>query len=160
MQASEEVRREDGCLFCEVLEGKRASYVFFETPTGCLSLDPEPLSELHLVYFFKRHVTNVSELTDRELKDLNIIYKIPEIFGDADGPYRFWIKSGDGCSRVSEHLHYHIIKNSKAFYNEDGSSKIILDRSSGFPRLDIPEGELQDMCETLKTKFEAYQSSA
>gem|GEM_PF-2366186 len=116
-------------------------------------LDKYPLVEGHALILPKKAVNHITELDDEQLKSMGKAMKeVSAMLVKTYGPgLLVSMKCGSGSARTISHLHIHVLPRKAGDRLWDGGrSKIALDRTSGFPRLDVPEKELAATARKIK----------
>lgn len=67
---SEDRKKEDGCVFCDIIEGTAPSHKIHEDGLSLCILDANPFSRGHCLVVPKRHVPWWHELTEEEISSL------------------------------------------------------------------------------------------
>lgn len=100
------------CLFCEIINKEKKTYIIAENEGAIAILDISPVSDGHVLLISKNHFTNISEVDEKSWKYLlplmkNIINKLKMTFQ----PQGFNIISnmGEIAYQSIFHLHIHII---------------------------------------------------
>ena len=140
------------CIFCKIINNEIEACKIYESEHFIGFLDRNPLVFGHSLIVPKRHAGTVFELNEEEQKELGTaIYKILKIlekkFGSSIVLYN---TSGESTSHSISHFHIHLIPRTKDDRFWDGSkSKIVLDGSSGFGRLDVTDEQLKILTQEL-----------
>jgi len=94
------------CIFCEVIGGRQLRTLLFEDETFVAIQDIHPQAPVHLLVMPKRHVTDLTDLTQEEfihlfetIKQLIKTYHIKN--------YRI-VNNGGGAQLVA-HVHVHLM---------------------------------------------------
>jgi len=129
---------------------RNPEFKVWESEGWVAMLDRYPIVEGHTLLMPKREVAHVTELNDDEAASMGAAIKT--VSGMLKGAYGEGLlvsmKCGEGSARTISHLHVHLIPRKSGDRLWDaGKSRIVLDRTSGFPRLDVSGDELK---ETLK----------
>ncbi len=101
-----------GCVFCEIIDGKKPGEVISETKNTIAILSNPALMKAHCLVIPKRHVEKLSNLSEEERKELiNEVIKIQEILlkkfsgCDIKQNYRPFQKQDE---LKVDHLHVHL----------------------------------------------------
>ncbi len=127
--------------------------VIWESKHWVAMLDKYPIVEGHTLILPKKEISHVTELTDEVAEDMGLaIRKIAEMLKRVYGSgILVTMKCGEGSARTVSHLHIHVIPRKRGDRLWDGDkSRIVLDRTSGFPRLESGEEELKKVAEKIR----------
>ncbi|NHJ21442.1 MAG: HIT family protein [Candidatus Lokiarchaeota archaeon] len=113
------------CIFCQIVEKKIPSYIFFESDTNLAFLDIFPVSKGHTIVIPKNHYKNLEDIPDDELSKLfktvkqisNKIYRKLKIQG-----YNILQNNFQAAGQVINHFHVHIIPRSR----NDGKLQLVI----------------------------------
>jgi histidine triad (HIT) family protein len=72
----EDMEKESGCIFCEIVAGKAEAYKVYEDELSLGILDINPFSRGHCLVISKRHVPWWHDLTEEETKSLFSVSRI------------------------------------------------------------------------------------
>ena len=101
------------CLFCEIVNKKRAANIVYENDNFIAFEDIEPKAPLHLLVIPKKHIPTVDHLGPEEgelMRELFLIaQKIAREQGVSKSGYRLIINVGKDAGQTVEHLHLHIL---------------------------------------------------
>lgn len=101
---------DDNCLFCKIIKGEIPSYTIYETDTVKAFMDIVPMAKGHLLIIPKKHFTNLLDVDNIFLRDIDeaikIIYpKLKEKLG-AQGLTRL---QNNEFGQEVKHYHMHLI---------------------------------------------------
>jgi histidine triad (HIT) family protein len=141
------------CIFCKIASGKIPSTKIFESEHFFAILDLNPVKEGHALVIPKRHFEIQTEMNDDERKDFGVaLGAVADLLKKEFGEHmNFSNTSGKFASQSIPHYHMHIIPRQEADRLWDGDkSRLVLDTSSGFPRLKLPKEEIAQLAKKLK----------
>jgi diadenosine tetraphosphate (Ap4A) HIT family hydrolase len=139
----------------EVSINEDPSRVVWESEHWIAILDKYPLVEGHVLILPKKEVSHITELDDAQLDSMgsainSVSSKLSRTFGPG---ILVSIKCGKGSARTISHLHIHVIPRKKGDRLWDGDkSRVVLDRTSGFPRLNVSDEELKETARKIRGK--------
>ena len=116
-------------------------------------LDKYPLVEGHTLMLPKRDVKHVTRLNKAELEDMGqAIAEVTSMLNRTYGPgTAVYLKCGEGSARTISHIHIHIIPRKMGDRLWDGDkSRIVLDRTSGFKRMEPDSEELKMIADKIR----------
>jgi diadenosine tetraphosphate (Ap4A) HIT family hydrolase len=103
----------EGCIFCEIIEGKAPSRPIFEDDLFIVIEDIAPQAPVHLLVIPKKHISEISFITlaDRELMErwFWTAVMIARDKGLDKAGYRTVINNGSGGGQTVEHIHIHLL---------------------------------------------------
>jgi len=111
------------CLFCQIVKGKIPSEVIFENKRVLAFLDVNPCSNGHTVVIPKKHYEKLSQIPDKEVKNLFIV--VVKLAGKIQkqmkaSAFNIGINDGEFAGQVIPHVHVHIIPR----YKGDGGGSV------------------------------------
>jgi histidine triad (HIT) family protein len=141
------------CIFCKIIEKNTDSEVIYEDDWFLAFLDENPIIEGHSLLITKRHNKTIWDLNNIENQKLGVAMKqVSDKLGKKFGQNINIVNtSGEYASQSIPHIHFHLIPRKKGdrLWDEK-KSKIILDRSSGFKRLESSKEELKNLAEEIR----------
>ena len=103
MAESEEVMRDQNCIFCKIIEGEIPSTVVYEDEMFRAILDVSPAARGHVIILPKNHAPNIYELPEQEASGIMVVAK--KIACALKKTYHC-----DGINILqNNHLHVHVI---------------------------------------------------
>jgi len=101
----------DDCIFCKIVKKEAPAKVEFESKKLVVFWSIEPLAPVHLLIVPKKHIINLSQVSDLD-KDLMgevllIAKKMSEKLGIKDA-FRVAVASGENAGQSVFHLHFHL----------------------------------------------------
>lgn len=99
------------CIFCAIIEKKLKANVVLETGRILAFHDINPIAPTHVLIVPKKHVANISELSEKDL-DLvaEMMLKAKELAAKLIGTgYRLVINNGEEAGQTVFHLHMHLL---------------------------------------------------
>jgi diadenosine tetraphosphate (Ap4A) HIT family hydrolase len=135
----ETIRGED--VFCSESVEKG---IFFKSKHAFALCDIAPVTYGHSLVIPKRHVLDVTELTEEEFLDMyHVIRKVKAVvlrlYGDSSNSYDLTAQIGEYSGMSVRHLHFHIIPRRKG--DEYQTGKSVFDAIEHVKRLDSGEYE-------------------
>jgi bis(5'-adenosyl)-triphosphatase len=120
--------------FCSAVDTGKTQ--FYGTSHFMVLYNIRPIAAGHSLFVPVRHVERITELTDKEAKDLNRVMKevIPVLirfYGSEDNSYNLAVQSGPYSGRTIDHLHIHIIprKPDDKYQKRGGGLKVDISES-------------------------------
>ncbi|MGQ0679251.1 MAG: HIT family protein [Actinomycetota bacterium] len=98
------------CLFCEIVEGSRASYAVWEDEHTFGFLDSKPVFPGHTLIVTRRHVETLPELPDNLLVPLFTAARtVAAAMLPAMGAHGTFVAMNNVVSQSVPHLHVHVV---------------------------------------------------
>jgi histidine triad (HIT) family protein len=102
----------DECLFCQIIEKKRAADIVYEDATLVVFRDAYPHAPVHLLIVPRKHIRSINDLTpeDRDIVAA-MLMKAPEmakLMSVARSGYKLLFNVERGAGQVIFHLHLHL----------------------------------------------------
>lgn len=100
------------CIFCKIIENEIPAKVIMQNEDVLVIEDIAPKAPIHYLIIPKKHIKNVSSLTD---VDFNIMAKIGQIAQkiaqqlDGSKSFRLIFNNGPDAGQTVWHLHAHFI---------------------------------------------------
>ena len=101
-----------GCIFCEILSGKREAHVLYEDDSHVSILDKYPIDTGHSLVIPKKHYERITDMESQDVGKLfSIVPKIANAILDATGADAFSLgqNNGKAAKQIIPHVHIHII---------------------------------------------------
>jgi len=127
--------------------------VVWESEHWIAILDKYPLVEGHVLILPKKAVNHITELDDAQLNSMGTAVKeVSSMLVKTYGPgLLVSMKCGRGSANTISHLHIHVIPRKAGDRLWEGKrSTIVIDRTSGFPRLEATAKELAGTARKIK----------
>lgn len=127
--------------------------VIWESSQWIAMMDRYPIVEGHALILPKKHVSHITDLDEAQSKSMGdairqVSLMLKQTYGQG---LLVSIKCGKGSARTISHLHIHLIPRKNGDRLWDGNrSRIVLDRTSGFKRLDVTEDELRSEAKKIR----------
>ncbi len=103
----------DSCVFCMIRDGQIPAQIVYEDECCVAFRDIEPQMPVHIVVAAKRHVPNLLEFQEEDVRFLGgiqlAIAKIARQEGLAENGFRVINNCGKDAMQSVPHLHYHIL---------------------------------------------------
>lgn len=125
----------------------------WESDNWVAILDKYPIVEGHVLILPKTEVSHLNELSKDQLIEMGPAIKhvsmmLTKVYGEG---ILVSIKCGKGSARTVSHLHIHVIPRRAGDRLWDGSkSRVVLDRTSDFPRLDLTDDEMKSIADKIR----------
>lgn len=102
----------DDCIFCKIIKKEAPAKIEFENDNLIVFYTIEPLAPVHVLIVPKKHIINLSEITESD-KDLMgeillTVRKMAEKLGILNG-FRVEVANGEGTGQTVFHLHFHLM---------------------------------------------------
>jgi histidine triad (HIT) family protein len=100
------------CVFCEIIEGRRAAEKVYEDDLVVAFRDANPVAPIHILIVPRRHVPTLNDVPDGDpiLSHIGAVARtIAEQHGVAESGYRIFINVNRGGGQVVFHLHAHLV---------------------------------------------------
>ncbi len=109
-----------GCLFCDILNGKKDGHFLYEDNSHVAILDKYPIDVGHSLVIPKEHHEKITDMTPEDVGNaFSIVPKIAKAILDATGADAFSLGQNNGLAakQIVPHVHIHIIPR----YNNKGT---------------------------------------
>lgn len=107
----------EGCIFCKIINKEIKSEIIYENENFIVFKDIKPQAPIHLLVVPKKHLENISFITDENEDNLkgvfSVIKKVAEKLGILDEGYRVVINNGKDAGQEVNHIHFHILAGRK-----------------------------------------------
>ncbi len=104
---------ESGCVFCEIVAGRRPADIVYRDETMVVFKDIRPYAPVHLLVVPKKHIRSINDLTEHDKGIVAaMIAKAPAIAEEAGvkaSGYKLVFNVERGAGQVVFHLHMHLI---------------------------------------------------
>jgi histidine triad (HIT) family protein len=130
------------CIFCKIINGELPSSKVFENDKVTAFLDINPVNPGHVLVVPKKHVENLSEVDEENLKEVILaIQKVANGITKALGVNGFNVMQNHGvvAGQIVPHLHWHIMPRKE----DDGLRPWA-------PRLQYKEGEKEQIAKKIR----------
>ena len=110
-----------GCIFCEMIEGKRSCHMIYQDDDCLVILDKYPIDNAHSLIITKKPYEKITDMhVDEVSKLFSKIPKIASAIINATNADAFSIAQNNGkaAKQIIPHVHIHIIPR----YNMTGTS--------------------------------------
>ena len=133
------LKTKEGCPFCL----RSPEYIVTETEYAALTFAIAPYHPDHLLVIPKRHIENMLDLSEAELREIDMMQKkgleILQKLGYKN--ISILVREGEKTGRSVPHIHYHIIPDTViGDLDHTGADRTVLD-----------EQEIQDLMEKLRS---------
>lgn len=102
-----------GCLFCDIIAGKRPSEVIYQDELAFAFDDIHPQAPTHVLVVPKRHIASLAEMTKEDKAVVGHLHwvarEIARERGIEAGGYRTVINTNQGAGQTVFHLHLHLL---------------------------------------------------
>ncbi|WP_299290420.1 HIT domain-containing protein [Nitrosopumilus sp.] len=109
-----------GCIFCEILDGKRDGHFIYEDEHHVAFLDKYPIDVGHALVIPRKHYERITDMDSQEVGNLfSIVPKIANAILEAASADAFSLAQNNGraAKQIIPHVHIHIIPR----YNSKGT---------------------------------------
>ena len=109
-----------GCLFCDILDGKKDGHFLYEDDSHVAFLDRYPIDVGHSLVLPRKHHEQITDMTPEDVgKIFAFVPKIAKAILEATGADAFSIgqNNGKAAKQIVPHVHIHIIPR----YNSKGT---------------------------------------
>lgn len=107
-------RKQNECVFCNIVSNTSGSYVVFEDDYSVSFLDRRPLFPGHCLLIPKQHLATVDDLDentrDRIFKNMQVVNKAVETAMNAEGTF---VAINNKVSQSVPHMHIHVVPRNK-----------------------------------------------
>jgi len=101
------------CIFCQIIAGKMSSEIIYQDEEVAAFRDINPQAPLHLLIIPKRHITSLTDLSEKETplagQMVKVANQLAKREGVAESGYRLVINSGAEGGQLVPHLHLHLL---------------------------------------------------
>ena len=102
----------ESCIFCKIAN-KEIGNLIFENDYVVAFDDLNPVAPVHSLVVPKKHIVNVEDISEGDLKYVAEIHKaikeVAKIKGVNESGYRIICNCGKDAGQSVMHLHYHVI---------------------------------------------------
>ncbi len=109
-----------GCIFCEILDGKRDCHLLYEDKYHISFLDKYPIDKGHSLIIPREHNERITDMSSEDVgKIFSLVPKIASAILKATGADAFSLGQNNGraAKQIIPHVHIHIIPR----YNSKGT---------------------------------------
>ncbi len=109
-----------GCIFCEILDGKRDGHLLYEDKSHISFLDKYPIDVGHSLIIPREHHERITDMDSEDVgKIFSLVPKIASAILKATGADAFSLGQNNGraAKQIIPHVHIHIIPR----YNSKGT---------------------------------------
>jgi len=109
-----------GCIFCEILDGKREGHLLYEDDSHVAFLDKYPIDVGHSLIVPRTHHERITDMGSDDVgKIFSLVPKIANAILKATGADAFSLGQNNGraAKQIIPHVHIHIIPR----YNSKGT---------------------------------------
>ena len=105
----------DNCIFCKIVNHEIPANIVMENEYVMAFEDANPVAPIHVLVVPKKHISNIMEINDENMKYINEIHKmiqnVAKIKGidNTEHGFRVITNYGEDGGQTVHHLHYHII---------------------------------------------------
>lgn len=103
----------ENCLFCKMAAGEIPSKVVLDRGEVFAFRDINPAAPTHILVIPRKHIKDVSELTDDHASLLSEIYtaanELAKSEGISESGYRIVANTGPNAGQSVFHLHFHLL---------------------------------------------------
>ncbi|MGY5151671.1 MAG: HIT domain-containing protein [Candidatus Nitrosopumilus sp. bin_6a] len=109
-----------GCIFCDILDGKRDGHFLYEDEHHVAFLDKYPIDVGHSLVIPRKHHERITDMTSDAVGNMfSLVPRIAKAILDAAGADAFSLAQNNGraAKQIIPHVHIHIIPR----YNSKGT---------------------------------------
>jgi len=109
-----------GCIFCDILNGKRDGHFLYEDEHHVAFLDKYPIDVGHSLVIPRKHHERITDMTSDAVGNMfSLVPRIAKAILDAAGADAFSLGQNNGraAKQIIPHVHIHIIPR----YNNKGT---------------------------------------
>ena len=109
-----------GCIFCDILDGKRDGHFLYEDEHHVAFLDKYPIDVGHSLVIPRKHHERITDMTPDAVGNMfSLVPRIAKAILDAAGADAFSLGQNNGraAKQIIPHVHIHIIPR----YNSKGT---------------------------------------
>jgi histidine triad (HIT) family protein len=109
-----------GCIFCDILDGKREGHIVYEDEEHIAFLDKYPIDDGHTLVIPKKHYERITDMDSKDVgKIFSLIPKIAKavLLGAGADAFSLAQNNGKAAKQIIPHVHIHIIPR----YNNKGT---------------------------------------
>ena len=109
-----------GCIFCDILNGKREGHILYEDNDHIAFLDKYPIDDGHTLVIPKKHYERITDMNSSDVgKIFSLVPKIAKAVLSGAGADAFSLAQNNGkaAKQIIPHVHIHIIPR----YNNKGT---------------------------------------
>jgi len=109
-----------GCIFCDILAGKREAHIVYEDEHHIAFLDKYPIDDGHTLVIPKKHYERITDMDSNDVGTLfSLIPKIAKavLLGASADAFSLAQNNGKAAKQIIPHVHVHIIPR----YNNKGT---------------------------------------
>ncbi len=109
-----------GCIFCDILDGKRNSHMLYEDESYVAFLDKYPIDVGHSLVIPRKHYERITDMNSEDVGNVfSLVPKIAKAILSATGADAFSLgqNNGKAARQIIPHVHIHIIPR----YNSKGT---------------------------------------
>ncbi len=103
----------DGCIFCQIAEGKTAATILYRDEWVTAFEDQRPVMPVHFLVIPNRHISSANEIEAGDEAVLGHMIRVAKTLADRKGiqasGYRLVINTGPDAGQSVFHLHLHVI---------------------------------------------------
>lgn len=101
------------CIFCKIINKEIKSEIVYEDDKFIAFKDINPQAPIHVLVVPKKHLENISVVTEESEKILQgifcVVKKVAEKLDILKDGYRIVINNGKNAGQEVQHLHFHIL---------------------------------------------------
>jgi len=98
------------CSFCEIISGCSPARVVKETKETIAFLDIDPIQKGHVLVIPKRHVPDLTDMTDVEMNQvMSLCQEVMNSLRKAYNPDSISIIQNNGECMAFPHVHFHVV---------------------------------------------------
>ena len=129
------------CVFCKIVKKEIQSNVIYEDDKHLAFLDIGPVNPGHTLVILKKHVSNIFDISEDELKEFIIVVKkiCPAVLKGVEAHgLNVSMNNGRASGQLVDHIHFHIIPR----FQKDGFKH--------WPQSKYQEGQAEEVAKRIK----------
>lgn len=103
----------ENCIFCAILEGRMDCSPVAEDTHAFAFMDVSPINPGHVLVIPKRHVAELTDLSDEELvHTMRLVRRVAGVLGEIDvrcEGYNLFQANGAAAGQEVFHVHFHLV---------------------------------------------------
>lgn len=112
----------ENCVFCKIIRGQLPAKIEYEDDNLIVFQNINPIAPVHVLIVPKRHIKNLSEVTEDDEKllgnMLSVVPKVTKKLGINEA-FRVAVANGENAGQTVFHMHFHLTGGWKKKYNRD-----------------------------------------
>ncbi len=106
---AENLKVQDGCLFCRIVAGEIPADKVYESESVLVFRDIHPKAPQHALVIPRSHITSLAELAGWECEIFEGASESARRLGIEGSGYRVVLNQGDDAGQEVAHIHFHVL---------------------------------------------------